>query len=194
MCREAATYNHTTDLEEYTASVTGYISKCFFQDHQHMHKPETIGDCWSALTAENPRHCLQVLWQARAQQNYAERIHGHFINTKDTWCMWQGIQAITDCTTTPLVCDRDALLPDTMKDLFTELLLLHIAHTGQHISVEALQKYALIKNPPHPPHIHCSCFWKIIQALWNEFIVISGMQYFFFCTAVMNLTLAELFS
>lgn len=58
--------------------------------------------------------------------------------------MWQGIQAITDYKVTPLVGDSDALFPDTMKALFTELLL-HIANTnhtlstGQHISTGTLK-------------------------------------------------------
>lgn len=44
MFREAATHNHTTDLEEYTASLTGSISKSidfvtFLCDHHLMCKP-----------------------------------------------------------------------------------------------------------------------------------------------------------
>lgn len=51
--------------------------------------------------------------------------------------MWQGIQAITDYKVTPLVGDSDALFTDTMKALFTELLL-HIANTN-HISTGTLK-------------------------------------------------------
>lgn len=43
MFREAATYNHTTDFEEYTASVTGYL--CKVTDDVTSTHPETEGDC-----------------------------------------------------------------------------------------------------------------------------------------------------
>lgn len=32
------------------------------QDHHHRCKSETVDDCWSAITADNQRHCLK-LWR-----------------------------------------------------------------------------------------------------------------------------------
>ncbi|KAK3543892.1 hypothetical protein QTP70_030264, partial [Hemibagrus guttatus] len=49
---------------------------------------------------------------------HAQRIHGHFQDSGDSWRMWQGIQAITNYKTTPSACDSDASLPDTLNDFY----------------------------------------------------------------------------
>lgn len=45
MIREAATFHNTTDLKEYTASVTGSVSKCTADVTSYS----PVDDCWSAL-------------------------------------------------------------------------------------------------------------------------------------------------
>ncbi|KAK3549467.1 hypothetical protein QTP86_001464 [Hemibagrus guttatus] len=51
---------------------------------------------------------------------HAQRIHGHFKDSKDSQGMWQGIQAITNYKTTLPACDSDTSLPDTLNDFYTQ--------------------------------------------------------------------------
>ncbi|KAK1788378.1 hypothetical protein P4O66_015986 [Electrophorus voltai] len=93
--KEAATDGGTVNLEEYT-SVTGYISKCI-----DVTVSKTITTCPN-----------QKPWMT------AERIHGHFKDTGDTWRMWEGIQAITNYRKTSTSCDSDAIFPDALNDFY----------------------------------------------------------------------------
>ncbi|KAK3564748.1 hypothetical protein QTP86_024970 [Hemibagrus guttatus] len=54
-----------------------------------------------------------------AKRTHAQRIHGHFQDSRDSRRMWQGIQAITNYKTTPSACDIDASLPDALIDFYT---------------------------------------------------------------------------
>ncbi|KAK3507128.1 hypothetical protein QTP70_007960 [Hemibagrus guttatus] len=53
-----------------------------------------------------------------AKRTHTQRIHGHFQDSRDSWRMWQGIQAITNYKTTPSACDSDASLPDALNDFY----------------------------------------------------------------------------
>ncbi|KAI4879698.1 hypothetical protein NFI96_007535 [Prochilodus magdalenae] len=135
--REAATYSTTTDLEEYTSSVTSYISKCI----DNMTVSKTIITCpnqkpW--MTAE-----VRALLKARdsvfkagdkaalrkaraklsrgireAKRAHGQSIHSHFRDSGDTRRMWQGIQAIINYRTAPPACDSDASLPDALNHFY----------------------------------------------------------------------------
>jgi len=83
------------DLEEYMPSVTSYISKCI--DDVTISKtitpqPETVVDCRSEGAAykygeeATLRKVTAELSQAikTAKRTYAQKIHNHFTDTKDT--------------------------------------------------------------------------------------------------------------
>ncbi|KAI4903026.1 hypothetical protein NFI96_033385, partial [Prochilodus magdalenae] len=63
MFREPATSSDSINLEKYTESVTGYISKCIndygLQTYHNSFQPETMDDCRDAQAAENPGHGFQ---------------------------------------------------------------------------------------------------------------------------------------
>ncbi|KAK3554841.1 hypothetical protein QTP86_000886 [Hemibagrus guttatus] len=66
MFREAATNGASINLEEYTTSVTSYISKCIDDvtvsktiTSNHMLQPETVDDCRSVCSPEVERLRLQ---------------------------------------------------------------------------------------------------------------------------------------
>ena len=114
MFREAATANCATDLEEYTASVTGFISKCI-DDVTVIKTITTRSNQKPWMTAEVPallrardiafssgdKEALSTVRAtlARAIRDAklvcAQKIHDHFRDSRDTWQLWQGIQAIT---------------------------------------------------------------------------------------------------
>ncbi|KAK3538108.1 hypothetical protein QTP70_029820, partial [Hemibagrus guttatus] len=135
---EAATNGDTTDLEEYTSSVTSYISKCI----DDMTISKSITTCSNQkpwMTAKV--HALlksrdsafragdkDALRTARAKLSRAireakctrsQRIHGHFQSSGDTWRMWQGIQSITNYRPASPACDSDASLPDVLNSFYT---------------------------------------------------------------------------
>ncbi|KAK3506172.1 hypothetical protein QTP70_014844 [Hemibagrus guttatus] len=53
-----------------------------------------------------------------AKRTHARRFHGHFQYSRDSRCMWQGIQVITNYKTTASACDNDASLPDALNDFY----------------------------------------------------------------------------
>ncbi|KAI5610007.1 gastrula zinc finger protein XlCGF28.1-like [Silurus asotus] len=137
MFREAATNGEFINLEEYTSTVTSYISKCI--DDVTTFKTITIrsnqkpwmtakvrallktrdsafraGDKTALKTARAKLSCAI----REAKRAHAKRIHGHFQDSGDTRRMWQGIQAITNYKTTSPACDRDASLPDALNDFY----------------------------------------------------------------------------
>ncbi|KAK3570813.1 hypothetical protein QTP86_027627, partial [Hemibagrus guttatus] len=135
MLREAATKGNTTDLEEYTSSVTSYIGKCI--DDVTISKSITTRSNqkpWmtakvhallksrdSAFRAGNKdalRTARAKLSQAirEAKRTHSQRIHGHFQSSGDTRRMWQGIQSITNYRQASPACDSDASLPDALNN------------------------------------------------------------------------------
>ncbi|XP_049340016.1 uncharacterized protein LOC125804732 [Astyanax mexicanus] len=122
MFREAATSYDSINLEEYTDSVTGYISK-FIEDVTVSKTITTRPNQKPWMTAE-----VRVLRRSRdkafksgdraglrsaraklsrgireAKRIYAKKIHAHFQDTTDTRRMWQGIQTITNYKSPPLL-------------------------------------------------------------------------------------------
>ncbi|KAK3552018.1 hypothetical protein QTP70_031593, partial [Hemibagrus guttatus] len=102
----------TINLEEYTTSVTSYISKCI--DDVTVSKTITTRSNQKPWMTAEVRALLKLrdsafragdkeaLRTARvklsraikeAKRMHAQRIHGHFQDRGDSWRMWQGIQA-----------------------------------------------------------------------------------------------------
>ncbi|KAK1787332.1 hypothetical protein P4O66_002834 [Electrophorus voltai] len=137
--KEAATDGGTVNLEEYTASVTGYISKCI--DDVTVSKTITTRPNQKPWMTAEVRMLLRTrdsafrtgdraaLRKTRAKLSraireakcaHAQRIRGHFKDTGDTRRMWEGIQAITNYRKTSPSCDSDAILPDELNDFYAQ--------------------------------------------------------------------------
>lgn len=111
----------TNNLEEYTDSVTGCISKCI--KDITVSKDITTKELCMLLKITNAafrsadRAALRVTRAIlsstvrRAKLPYAQRINQYYISTKDTHCMWQGIQAITNYKASPHSSISDASPP-----------------------------------------------------------------------------------
>ncbi|KAK3537988.1 hypothetical protein QTP70_026507, partial [Hemibagrus guttatus] len=112
MFREAATNGDTTDLEEYTSSVTSYISKCIDEvtisksiTTRSNQKPWMTAKVHALLKSRDSafragaKDALRTAWAKlslairEAKRTHSQRIHGHFQSSGDTRCMWQGIQS-----------------------------------------------------------------------------------------------------
>ncbi|KAI4901608.1 hypothetical protein NFI96_007590 [Prochilodus magdalenae] len=111
MFRKAATYSNTTDLEEYTSSVTSYIGKCI---DDARHSAFKAGDK-AALRKARAKLSRAI---KEAKRAHGQSIHSHFRDSGDTRRMWQGIQAITNYRTTPPTCDSDPSLPDGLNHFY----------------------------------------------------------------------------
>ncbi|XP_049331041.1 probable RNA-directed DNA polymerase from transposon BS [Astyanax mexicanus] len=137
MFREAATEGDSVDLEEYAASVTGYISKCI--DDVTVSKTITTRPNQKPWMTAEVRALLRTCDSAfrvgdkvalrkeradlsrairEAKRAHTQRIHSHFKDTGDVRRMWQGIQAITNYRTMPPSCERDASLPDALNNFY----------------------------------------------------------------------------
>ncbi|KAK3530424.1 hypothetical protein QTP86_024451 [Hemibagrus guttatus] len=137
MFREAATNGDTTDLEEYTLSVTSYISKCIddvtisksITTHSNQ-KPWMTANVHALLKSRDYAFSAgdkDALRTARAKlsraireakRTHSQRIHGHFQSSSDTRRMWQGIQSITNYRPAPPACDSDASFPDALNSFY----------------------------------------------------------------------------
>ncbi|KAK1796835.1 hypothetical protein P4O66_000923 [Electrophorus voltai] len=134
--KEAASDGGTVNLEEYTASVTGYISKCIddvtvsktiiTRPNQKPWMPaeermllRTRDSAFRTGDRDALRKTRTKLSRAirEAKRAHAQRIHGHFKDTGDTRRMWEGIRAITNYRKTPPSCDSDAILPDALTSM-----------------------------------------------------------------------------
>ncbi|KAI4903394.1 hypothetical protein NFI96_004727, partial [Prochilodus magdalenae] len=137
MFKEAATSGDSINLEEYTESVTGYISKCIddftvSKVHHIPPQPETMDDCRGARAAGTRDKAFKsgdkaslrtarakLSWAIReAKRTYPQKIHSHFQDTPDTRCMWRGIQAVTNYKTPSHTCDSDASLPNVLNSFY----------------------------------------------------------------------------
>ncbi|KAK1804854.1 hypothetical protein P4O66_003555 [Electrophorus voltai] len=135
--KEAATDGGTVNLEEYTTSVTVYISKCIDDvtvsktiTTRPNQKPWMTADVRMLLRTHDSAFRTgdrEALRKTRAKLSrsireakraHAQRIHGHFKDTGDTRHMWEGIQAITHYRKTSPSCDSDATLPDALNDFY----------------------------------------------------------------------------
>ncbi len=120
MFKQAATNNNTTDFQEYSETVTAYITKCIDDvtvtktiTVRANQKPCLTGEVYRLLKA---RHAVfrdgdeEGLKTARAnlsrgireaKRQYSRRIAHRFSDSRDTRSLWQGIQTITDYKTPP---------------------------------------------------------------------------------------------
>ncbi len=120
MFKQAATYNNTTDLQEYSETVTAYITKCIDDvtvtgEGQGM--MWLTGEVYRLLKARNAAFRAgdeEGLKTARAnlsrgirkaKRQYSRRIAHRFSDSRDTQSLWQGIQTITDYKPPPQTCD-----------------------------------------------------------------------------------------
>ncbi len=122
MFKQAATYNNTTDLQEYSEIVTVYITKCIDDVTVtktitvHNQKPWLTGEVYKLLKARNTAFRAgdeEGLKTARAnlsrsireaKRQYSRRITHHFSDNSDTRSLWYGIQTITDYKPPPSPC------------------------------------------------------------------------------------------
>ncbi len=115
MFKQAATYNNTTDLQEYSETVTAYITK-YIDDVtvtktitvRANQKPWLTGEVYRLLKARNAAFRAgdeEGLKTARAnlsrgireaKRQYSRRIAHCFSDSRDTRSLWQGIKTITD--------------------------------------------------------------------------------------------------
>lgn len=137
MFKEAATYNCLIDVEEYTDTVTSYITKCI-DDVTHVksittranQKPWLTGDVHRLLKARDKAFKAgdeSALRKARAnlssgirkaKQEYTNKITSLFKDSKNAQSLWQGIQAITDYKPASQSCESDITLLNNLNRFF----------------------------------------------------------------------------
>uniref|UniRef100_A0A672HXF0 Reverse transcriptase domain-containing protein n=1 Tax=Salarias fasciatus TaxID=181472 RepID=A0A672HXF0_SALFA len=135
--REAATFNDTIDLQEYTETVTAYMRKCMddvtvsrtISTHANQ-KPWLTGEVHRLLRARNAAFRAgdeAGLRTARAnlsrgirvaKRQYSRRIADRFTDSRDTRNLWRGIQTITDYKPAPQTCDNSTSLLNQLNDFF----------------------------------------------------------------------------
>ncbi len=137
MFKQAATYNNTTDLQEYTETVTAYITKCIDDvtvtktiTVRANQKPWLTGEVYRLLKARNAAFRAgdeEGLKTARAnlyrsireaKRQYSRRIAHCFSDSRDTRSLWQGIQTITDYKPPPQTCDSTIPLLNELNAFF----------------------------------------------------------------------------
>ncbi|KAI3376744.1 hypothetical protein L3Q82_000087 [Scortum barcoo] len=142
MFKEAATYNNLIDVEEYTDTVTSYITKCI-DDVTHIKSITTRANRKPWLT-EDVHRLLKARDKAfkagdelalrtvranlsrgirKAKQDYTNKITSHFKDSKNAQSLWQGIQAITDYKPAPRSCESDITLLNNLLTTTTNSLL-----------------------------------------------------------------------
>ncbi len=155
MFKQAATYNNTTDLQEYSETVTAYITKCI--DDVTVTKTITVranqtpwltGEVYSLLKARNAAFRAgdeEGLKTARAnlsrgireaKRQNSRRIAHRFSDSRDTRSLWQGIQTITDYKPPPQTCDSTIPLLNKLNAFFAHF--------------EAQNSTTAQKTPPPP--------------------------------------------
>ncbi len=155
MFKQAATYNNTTDLQEYTETVTAYITKCIDDvtvtktiTVRANQKPWLTGEVYRLLKARNTAFRAgdeEGLKTARtnlsrgirdAKRQYSRRIAHRFSDSRDTRSLWQGIETITDYKPPPQTCDSTILLLNELNAFFARF--------------EAQNSTTAQKTPPTP--------------------------------------------
>ncbi len=137
MFKQAATYNNTTVLHEYSETVTAYITKCIDDvtvtktiSVWANQKPWLTGEVYRLLKARNAAFIVgdeEGLKTARAnltrgireaKRQHSRRITHCFSDSRDTLSLWQGIQAITDYKPPPQTCDSTIPLLNELNAFF----------------------------------------------------------------------------
>ena len=137
MFKQASTYNNQTDIEEYTDTVTSYITKCI-DDVTHTKdiitranwKPWLTGDVLRLLRARDKAYRAgdeAGMRTARAnlsrgikeaKKEYTHKITTHFKDSRNAQSLWQGIQALTDYKPAPQSCERNIPLLNNLNRFF----------------------------------------------------------------------------
>ncbi|KAL0146554.1 hypothetical protein M9458_058185 [Cirrhinus mrigala] len=102
MFKQTATYNNTTDLQEYAETVTAYINKCT----EDVTVTKTITVIRLGPTIRE------------AKRQYSRGISHHFKDSRDTRSLWRGIQTITDYKPPPQTCDSTISLLNELNTFF----------------------------------------------------------------------------
>lgn len=137
MFKQAATYNNTTDLQEYTETVTAYITKCTDDvivtktiTVRANQKPWLTEEVYRLLKARNVafrtgdvvglRTARANLFRGirEARRKYYRRIVNCFSDSRDTQSLWRGIQTITDYKPPPQTCDSNISLLNELSAFF----------------------------------------------------------------------------
>uniref|UniRef100_A0A3B1KH12 Reverse transcriptase domain-containing protein n=1 Tax=Astyanax mexicanus TaxID=7994 RepID=A0A3B1KH12_ASTMX len=137
MFREAATHNNSTDIQEYTETVSAYITKCTddVTDLKTVtvranRKPWLTGEVHKLLKARNAafrtgdqaglRSARANLSRGirKAKRLYSKKISQHFSDSRDTQNLWQGIQSITGYKPHPQTCNSDTSLLNDLNGFF----------------------------------------------------------------------------
>ena len=137
MFKQAATDNHHTNINEYTETVTAYISKCIDDVTETKtitvranQKPWLTREVHRLLRARNAAFRVgdeAGLRTARAnldrgikdaKRQYTKKIADRFSDSRDTRSLWRGIQTITDYKPRPQTCDSDITLLNDLNDFF----------------------------------------------------------------------------
>ena len=162
MFKQAATDNNNQiDIEEYTDTVTSYITKCIddVTDTKTIitranQKPWLTGDVHRLLRARDKAFRAgdeAGLKTARAnlsrgikkaKRDYTQEITSHFSDSKDARSLWKGIQAITDYKPSPRSCENNTSLLNDLNSFFARF--------------EEQNKTHPQKIPP-PPHDQVLC-------------------------------------
>ena len=135
--KQAASHNSTTDLHEYTNTVTAYITKCIDDVSvlktvtvRANQKPWLTGEVYRLLKARNAAFKAgdQVgLRTARAnlsrgireaKRPYSRRIAHRFSDSRDSRSLWRGLQSIMDYKPPPQICDSSTTLLNELNVFF----------------------------------------------------------------------------
>lgn len=119
--KEATTNSGEVDLEEYTSSLTCYISKCvdditttititIYTDQ----KPWLTAEVRSLLRARDSAFRSRDTEMLRV----AEKKKLEYISTNDPRSMWAGIKSITDYKRRDAECPRDLFLPYALNAFY----------------------------------------------------------------------------
>lgn len=134
---QAATYKNLTDTDEYTDTVTSYITKCI-EDVTHTksiiiranQKPWLTWDVHRLLRArdnafrageETGLRTARVNLSRgirKAEQDYTHKITSHFKDSRDSQSLWRGIQAITDYKSTLRSCESNIWMLNNLNSFF----------------------------------------------------------------------------
>uniref|UniRef100_A0A9J8A6D7 Reverse transcriptase domain-containing protein n=1 Tax=Cyprinus carpio carpio TaxID=630221 RepID=A0A9J8A6D7_CYPCA len=155
MFKQAATYNNSTDLQEYSETVTAYITKCIEDvtvtktiTVRANQKPWMTGEVYRLLKTRNAafragdegglRTARANLSRGirEAKRQYSRRIAHRFSDSRDTRSLWQGIQTITDYKPPQRTCDSNISLLNELNTFFARF--------------EAQNSSTAQKTPPPP--------------------------------------------
>ncbi|XP_049589638.1 uncharacterized protein [Syngnathus scovelli] len=135
--KQAATYNDWMDIEEYTDSVTSYITKCI--DDVTCSKSVITRANWKPWLTGAVLRLLRARDKAfragdeaglrtaradlsrgikEAKKAFSCKVSTNFKDSKDARSLWRGIQTITDYKPAPRSCEGDVRLLNDLNRFF----------------------------------------------------------------------------